>query len=199
MREVTILFADICGFTSMSERMSPSAVAILLNEYLGSMTEAIFDEEGTLDKYIGDAIMAVFGAPLDMPDHAARAIRAALGMRARLEEFNAERTAAPGLRIRIGLNTGKVLACEIGGQNKREYTVLGDAVNVASRLESSVAKPMMIVIGEETYAAVTGQFEMRSLGTATLKGKEKQVGAWEVIGELGDGRREPPPEAVLTA
>jgi len=184
VREVSVLFSDICGFTSMSETMSASSVAVLLSDYLGRMTEIIFGEEGTLDKYIGDAIMAVFGAPLDMPDHAARAIRAALEMRERLAEFNTDHKDSPALQMRIGINTGKVVACEIGGHNKREYTVLGDTVNVASRLESSVAKPMMIVIGESTYEAVDGLFEMRSLGKATLKGKQNVVAAYEVLGPL---------------
>src|SRR5437870_3281966 len=101
-REVTVLFADIVGFTRMSESMSASAVALILNDYLSRMTDVIFKYEGTLDKFIGDAIMAVFGAPLDMPDHASRAIRTALEMRERLEEFNAERKEVPHLRIRIG-------------------------------------------------------------------------------------------------
>jgi adenylate cyclase len=184
VREVTILFSDLVGFTSMSERMSPAAVALLLNEYLGRMTDIIFKFEGTLDKYIGDAIMAVFGAPLDMPDHPAQAIRAALEMRERLEEFNAERREGPVLRMRIGINTGKVVVGEIGSINKKEFTVLGDAVNTASRLESSVAKPMMIVIGPTTYEAVRGEFECNSLGVVALKGKEKQVEAYEVVGPL---------------
>src|SRR5271170_5885731 len=98
--------------------------------------------------------MAVFGAPLDMPDHQARAIHAALEMRDRLEEFNAERKEVPQIHVRIGINSGKVVAGEIGSINKKEYTVLGDTVNTASRLESSVAKPGDIVIGENTYAAV---------------------------------------------
>jgi adenylate cyclase len=145
------------------------------------MTEIIFKYDGTLDKYIGDAIMAVFGAPLDMPDHAAQAIRAGLEMIERLEEFNAERREGPQLRIRIGINSGKVVAGEIGSINKKEYTVLGDAVNIASRLESSVAKPMMVVIGQDTYAAVQGQFECRSMGEMELKGKAKKVTAYEVV------------------
>src|SRR6266545_3820804 len=122
-REVTVLFADIVGFTRMSETMSPAAVALVLNDYLSRMTDVIFKYEGTLDKYIGDAIMAVFGAPLDMPDHAARAIRVALEMRERLEEFNGERRETP-LKIRIGINSGKAVAVEIGSINKKEYTVL---------------------------------------------------------------------------
>jgi adenylate cyclase len=184
VREVSVLFADIVGFTTMSEKMSPAAVSLLLNEYLSRMTDIIFKYEGTLDKYIGDAIMAVFGAPLDMPDHAARSIKAALEMRDRLEEFNAERKEGPLLKIRIGINSGKAVAGEIGSINKKEYTVLGDTVNTASRLESSVAKPMMVVIGENTYEAVKDQFDCRSLGNAILKGKEKEVAVFEVTSAL---------------
>jgi adenylate cyclase len=184
-REVTVLFADIVGFTRMSETMSPAAVALILNDYLSRMTDVIFKYEGTLDKYIGDAIMAVFGAPLDMPDHASRAIKTALEMRERLDEFNAERKeGGPHLRIRIGINSGKAVAGEIGSINKKEYTVLGDTVNIASRLESSVATPMNIVIGEYTQDLVKDEFECRSLGAKELKGKEKVVKAYEVVGPL---------------
>jgi adenylate cyclase len=184
-REVTVLFADIVGFTRMSESMSPAAVALILNDYLSRMTDVIFKYEGTLDKYIGDAIMAVFGAPLDMPDHASRAIKTALEMRERLEEFNAERKeGGPHLRIRIGINSGRAVAGEIGSINKKEYTVLGDTVNTASRLESSVATPMTIVIGENTQEMVKNEFECRSLGAKELKGKEKVVRAFEVMGPL---------------
>jgi adenylate cyclase len=185
VKEVSILFADIVGFTSMSENMSPSAVALLLNDYLSRMTDVIFKYEGTLDKYIGDAIMAVYGAPLDMPDHAARAIRSALEMQERLLEFNADRKEGPHLQIRIGINTGKAVAGEIGSVNKKEYTVLGDTVNTASRLESSVAKPGMVVVGENTYEAVKDLFECKSLGKATLKGKAKEVAVFEVVGPKG--------------
>jgi len=184
MREVSVLFADIVGFTPMSEKMNPAAVALLLNDYLSRMTEVIFRYEGTLDKYIGDAIMAVFGAPLDMKDHAERAIRTALEMQERLGEWNSEHKDGPSLRIRIGINSGKALAGEIGSVNKREYTVLGDTVNTASRLESGVAKPGAVVIGENTYALVTGQFECRSLGSFSLKGKEREVRVYEVIAPL---------------
>ena len=181
VREVTVLFADIVGFTTMSEKMSPAAVALLLNDYLTRMTEVIFRYEGTLDKYIGDAIMAVFGAPLDMKDHAERAIRTALEMQERLGEWNSEHKDGPSLRIRIGINSGKAVAGEIGSINKREYTVLGDTVNTASRLESGVAKPGAVVIGENTPALVEGLFECRSLGSFSLKGKEREVRVFEVI------------------
>jgi adenylate cyclase len=181
-REVTVLFADIVGFTPLSESMSAPAVALILNDYLSRMTDVIFKYEGTLDKYIGDAIMAVFGAPLDMPDHAIRAIKTALEMRERLEEFNAERKEGPRLKIRIGINSGKVVAGEIGSINKKEYTVLGDTVNIASRLESSVASPMTVVVGENTQALIKDEFECRPLGAKELKGKQKVVAAYEVLG-----------------
>ena len=184
VKDASVLFADIVGFTTMSEKMSPSQVALLLNDYLSRMTEVIFKYEGTLDKYIGDAIMAVFGAPLDMPDHAYRSIMAALEMQERLTEFNAERKEGPHLRIRIGINSGKVVAGEIGSINKKEYTVLGDTVNTASRLESSVAKPGMVVIGQNTHEMVAGRFECKSLGSFTLKGKEREVTVFEVTAAL---------------
>ena len=186
VREVSVLFADISGFTTVSERMSPSAVALLLNDYLSRMTEVIFRYEGTLDKYMGDGIMAVFGAPLDMPDHAARAIRAALEMQERVSEWNSERTEGPELTIRIGINSGKAVAGEIGSVNKMEYTVLGDVVNTASRLESSVAKPGCVVIGENTHDSVGDQFTCTSLGAFSLKGKEQEVQAFEVGGVADD-------------
>ena len=184
VKEVSVLFADIVGFTSMSEKMSPAAVALILNDYLSRMTDVIFKYEGTLDKYIGDAIMAVFGAPLDMPDHAARSIRAALEMLERLREFNEERKEGPKIRIRIGINSGKVVAGEIGSINKKEYTVLGDTVNTASRLESSVASPDSVVIGENTHRAVEGLFDCKALGVRPLKGKELQVAVYEVVAPL---------------
>jgi adenylate cyclase len=191
VKEVSVLFADIVGFTSMSEKMSPAAVALILNDYLSRMTDVIFKFEGTLDKYIGDAIMAVFGAPLEMPDHAARAIGAALEMRERLREFNDERKDGPKIRIRIGINSGNVVATEIGSINKKEYTVLGDTVNTAARLESSVASPDGIVIGENTYAAVKGLFSCEALGLRDLKGKEKQVAVFEVVAPLAGAESAP--------
>ncbi len=193
VREVSVLFADIVGFTGLSETMSPAAVALVLNDYLSRMTEVIFRYEGTLDKFIGDAIMAVFGAPLDMPDHAERAVRAALEMQERLTEWNAERKdGGPKLRIRIGINSGKAVAGEIGSVNKKEYTVLGDTVNTASRLESSVAQPGSVVIGENTFRMADGRFECRPLGSFSLRGKEHEVEVYEVTGVAGG---EAPPAA----
>jgi adenylate cyclase len=180
VREVSVLFADIVGFTTMSEKMSPAAVALLLNDYLSRMTDAVFKYEGTLDKYIGDAVMAVFGAPIDMPDHAERSVRCAIEMHERLEESNQERRDGPKLRIRIGVNTGRAVAGEIGSIVKTEYTVLGDTVNTAARLQSSVALPGTIAIGPNTYEAVKHIAQCRCLGPQALKGKEQVVTAYLV-------------------
>ncbi len=196
VKDVSVLFSDIVGFTTMSEKMSPAAVSLLLNDYFSRMTDIIFKYEGTLDKYIGDAIMAVFGAPLDMPDHCVRAIKAALEMRDQLEAFNAERKEGPTIRIRIGINSGKAVAGELGGINKKEYTVLGDTVNTASRLESSVAKPMTVVVGENTYNATKAHFDFKSLGPATLKGKERTVEVYEVLGPISMAAGATPPSAA---
>ena len=196
VREVSVLFADISGFTSLSETMSPSAVAVLLNGYLSRMTDVIFKYEGTLDKYMGDGIMAVFGAPLDMDDHAERSIRTALEMQEQLAEWNAERPEGPELRIRIGINSGKAVAGEIGSVNKMEYTVLGDTVNTASRLESAVAKPGSVVVGEQTRKAVGDTFECEELGSFSLKGKENEVEAFKVHGlSTGVSKTKTVPEA----
>jgi adenylate cyclase len=119
-----------------------------------------------------------------MKDHAERAIRTALEMQERLGEWNSEHKDGPTLRIRIGINSGKAVAGEIGCVNKREYTVLGDTVNTASRLESGVAKPGAVVIGENTFAMVAGLFECRPLGSFSLKGKEREVRVHEVIAAL---------------
>ena len=196
VKDVSVLFSDIVGFTTMSEKMSPAAVSLLLNDYFSRMTDIIFKYEGTLDKYIGDAIMAVFGAPLDMPDHCVRAIKAALEMRDQLEAFNSEHKDGPTIRIRIGINSGKAMAGELGGINKKEYTVLGDTVNTASRLESSVAKPMQVVVGENTYNATKAHFDFRSLGPATLKGKERTVEVYEVLGPIGMAAGATPPSTA---
>jgi adenylate cyclase len=198
VKDVSVLFSDIVGFTTMSEKMSPAAVSLLLNDYFSRMTDIIFKYEGTLDKYIGDAIMAVFGAPLDMPDHCVRAIKAALEMRDQLEAFNSDRKDGPTIRIRIGINSGKAVAGELGGINKKEYTVLGDTVNTASRLESSVAKPMQVVVGENTYNAAKAQFDFRSLGPATLKGKERTVEVYEVLGPIGMTAGAAPPPSTAS-
>lgn len=180
-KNATILFTDIVGFTRLSERMSPREVNQLLNQYFSRMTDIIFEYEGTLDKYLGDGVMAVFGAPMEKRDDAERAIRAALQMREELVQLKEEGILNRDFNIRIGINSGTVVAGNIGSPKRLEYTVIGDPVNIASRLESH-AHPNQILIGEETYALVKDQFEIREVGLQKLKGREAQVLAYEVVG-----------------
>ncbi len=182
--EATVLFADLVGFTSMSETMAPRDVATLLNAYFSTMTDVVFNHEGTLDKFIGDCIMAIFGAPIPAPDHALRAVRAALDMRATLAAFNAQHPGRPPLNFRIGVNTGFVVAGDIGSLRRMEYSVLGTTVNAASRLQSEVAEPGQIIIGEETRRQLGDAFECRKIGDVKVKGLRTPLPCYEVIGEV---------------
>jgi adenylate cyclase len=181
--EITVSFTDIVGFTSMSEVLEPRQVGMAINELFTELTECIFRYEGTLDKYIGDCIMAVFGAPVDMEDHPVRCVRAALEMQEALEKLNAEKAGRPPMQLRIGINSGRAVAGDFGSPKRRDYSVLGDAVNLASRLESSVSQPGWIVIGEATYEAVKDKFDCESLGHQNVKGKKAQIGAYRVLRE----------------
>jgi adenylate cyclase len=189
-RQVSVLFADLTDFTSIAEAMEPAEVATLLNGAFELLTDAVFAYNGTLDKYMGDAVMAIFSAPLSQPDHAQRAIQAALRMQERLDEFNRLRPECPTLRMRIGINSGAAVAGDIGSPVRKEYTVIGDAVNVASRLESSVAEPGQIVIGPATYELVRDAFTCRLLPEIRLKGKQKVMRPYLVVGPAETGTRE---------
>ncbi|MEJ2421888.1 MAG: adenylate/guanylate cyclase domain-containing protein [Acidobacteriota bacterium] len=178
--EVTVLFADIVGFSTLSERLAPEEVGRMLNVFFSRMTEIIFDHEGTLDKFIGDAVMAVFGAPIPQDDHALMAVRCALAMRAALPGLAWESSWGPPLNFRVGINTGRVVAGDIGGLRRMEYSVLGNAVNIASRLQSEAAAPGQIVLGEETFRSVKGSFRCKMLKEVRLKGISKPVSAYEV-------------------
>ncbi|PIE90444.1 MAG: hypothetical protein CR997_05735 [Acidobacteria bacterium] len=180
-RDVSVVFADIVGFTTMVEKMEPSRVALFLNEYFSTMTDIIFSYEGTLDKYIGDAIMAVFGAPNKMEDHPERAVSAALDMLKALEEVNKDRPEESRFAIRIGINTGKTIAGDIGSIKRMEYTVLGNTVNIASRLESSACSANQVVIGPETYKRVIHKFNCECLGSFKLKGLTGQTQVYRVL------------------
>lgn len=157
--EATVLFADVRGFTSRCEGMPPSEVFNLLNRFFGEMVAIVFAERGLLDKYIGDAVMAVFGVPIRSRDHAAHAVRAALAMIARLEELNAEGYFGDDpIRIGIGIHTGPLMAGHVGCLERMEYTVMGDTVNVASRLQSLTKEyGVPILVSEATRVAITGQ------------------------------------------
>jgi len=177
--EATVIFADIVGFTALSEQMSAGAIARVLNRYLTKMSEVIFRFEGTIDKFIGDAILAVFGVPLEQPDHAARAVQVAVAMRDSLRVLNATNVEAP-LEIRIAVHTGPVVAGDVGSSQRRDYTVLGDTVNTCSRLQSSVCLPGQIVISRATYEAAGASVPSRSLGRFKLHGKQQEIEVLEV-------------------
>jgi len=177
----TILFMDIVGFTDLSERMPPREITILLNRLFSRMTDITFHYDGTLDKYIGDGLMAVFGAPMQKDDDAVRAIHAALDMRKELGLMMAKTPDDNRFDIRIGINTGKVVAGNIGSPKRMDYTVIGDPVNVASRLES-IGEPNQILIGQETYHLTRDRFQVRPVGPKKVKGKRDAVMVYEVIG-----------------
>ncbi|MDP2875307.1 MAG: adenylate/guanylate cyclase domain-containing protein [Holophaga sp.] len=179
--EISILFADISGFTRMSEGMEPLQVASILNRSFEILTEQIFVRGGSLDKYIGDAIMAFFGAPAPDPDHALHAVEAAVAMQQALHFMNENRPEGyPELKMRIGVNSGEAFAGDIGCEKRMDYTVMGSSVNLASRLESSVAKPGQIVIGPRT-AQIIGPANLRQLEGFALKGIENEVHPFEVL------------------
>ena len=180
----TILFADIRDFTSISEHMDARAIVSLLNEYFTDMVDVVIREDGVVDKYIGDAIMVVFGPPVARGDDALRAVRAAVGMRQALVELN-ERLAKRGIKpiaVGIGVHTGEVVAGNIGSERRMEYTVIGDAVNVASRLETATkALAVPILVSTDTYELVKDQVDARLVGKVAAKGRESVV-AYAVLG-----------------
>jgi adenylate cyclase len=168
-RDVTVMFCDLVGFTALCEPLSPVQAASLLNAFLTRMTDVVFEHEGTLDKFLGDALLAVFGAPFEQPDHALKAVEAALEMRKALAILNTQLDQK--LAMRIAINTGVALTGDIGSPRRREFTVLGDVVNTASRIEDEVAQPGEIVISGGTYERIKGRVKVRSLGARTLRGR----------------------------
>lgn len=186
-RLVTTMFCDIRGFTPIAERLAPSELVALLNEHFTAMTAIIFAFQGTLDKYIGDEIMAVWGAPLSAPDDPARAVRAALMIQRRNAELNEQRRDRgwPEFSIGVGIATGEVIAGYVGSPDRMEFTVVGDRVNTARRL-CSVAEAGTIVVGEDTYAGVADFVDAQPIGSVKLKGKEEMVDAYLIVKERGD-------------
>jgi adenylate cyclase len=186
---VTILFSDIRSFTTISESMDPQHLVGLLNEYFTEMVSIVMDEGGVVDKYIGDAIMAVFGAPVPKPEDAVNAVRAAVRMRRALRTLNERlksRNIAP-LRTGIGIHTGEVVAGNIGSERRMEYTVIGDAVNLASRLESSTKElGVAVAISEDTYALTKHVILARTIREITVKGRNQPVMTYELLGMQGE-------------
>ncbi|HSB21431.1 MAG TPA: adenylate/guanylate cyclase domain-containing protein [Anaeromyxobacteraceae bacterium] len=180
---VTVLFSDVRGFTRMTELLPALELAGLLREYFHEMTLAVFEERGTLDKFIGDGLMAVFDAPVSHGDGALRAVRCAWLMQGRLADLNQRLPADRRIAIRVGVNTGRVIAGNLGSPERLEYTVLGDTVNVASRLES-IAEPGTAFVGRATYDATRHAFRYRELGMRQVKGREVPVEAFQLLGPL---------------
>ncbi len=183
LAEATVMFADLAGFTPVSENASPQEVAEMLEAYFTHAVEAIFAAGGTLDKFIGDCVMAFFGAPVPQADHARRAVQAALQIQAAQEALNRERAAKglPTLEVRIAIQSGPVMVGDVGSRKRVDYTVLGNTVNVAARLESGVAEPGEITLGGETHRLLAGAYPTEALGEFQLKGLQQKVHAFRVL------------------
>jgi len=189
-REVSILFSDLRGFTTLSEQLPPERIAAHLNEYFDAMTAAIFAHRGMINDFVGDAVMAVFGAPVADPEHAWHAVQSAVAMDEALAALNQRWGAAglPRLRMGIGIHTGAVFAGNVGGRDRVKYTVVGDAVNVASRVEGlNKELDTAILLTEETLASIGHRVRVRDCGPVAVKGRVEKVRAFEL---LTDGRTE---------
>jgi adenylate cyclase len=201
-RPLSLLFSDLSGFTSIAEDMDAEELIALLNEYLNDMTQVVFDEGGYLDKYIGDAIMAFWNAPRDVPDHADRAMRAAILMQRRMHALN-RRWAETNprhepLRVRIGVHTGEVVVGNVGGEDRFDYSAIGDAVNLAARLEpANKTYDTLNMVSEATLAAGTRDaYRVRELDLIAVKGKDEPVRVWELL-EFAGETLPPDKEAAL--
>lgn len=180
---VTVLFLDLVGFTPFVESAGPERVVELLNATFERAVEAVFEAGGTLDKFLGDGMMAFFGAPVPQEDHAHRAVLAAVEIQRRMSALERERRAAgrPALAVRIALHSGRVMVGDVGSHSRVDYTVLGDAVNVAARLEAFVAGPGEIVLGDATAELLPEGVDLEPLGEMALKGLERKVTAYRVV------------------
>ncbi len=182
-RQMTVLFSDMRGFTALTEKGKPEDIVSQLNDYFTRMVKVLFEHQGTLDKFVGDMVMALFGAPLDDEDHAEHAVLTALAMVRALDVLNAEwaEFGIPRLDIGIGINTGEMVAGNIGSDTIMSYTVIGDAVNLGARLESlNKEYGTRIIISEATRSQLKGQYDIRPLGSVTVKGKSQSVAIYEV-------------------
>jgi len=197
-REVTVFFSDLEGFSAISEQMTPADLVAFINEYLSAMTDIIESRGGYIDKYIGDSIVAVFGAPADDRDHASNAALAALGCRARLDELNQGSAAFKSHKVahRMGLNSGEALVGNIGSRRRFNYSVMSDAVNVASRLEgANKYYGTTIVASEMTVALTESKFTWRELDAVRVQGRSAPVKIYELLAEAGQEK----PQQVASA
>ncbi|MEQ9071728.1 MAG: adenylate/guanylate cyclase domain-containing protein, partial [Gimesia chilikensis] len=191
-KELTVLFSDIRSFTTISESLSATELKAMLNEFFTPITEIIFKHQGTIDKYIGDLVMAFWGAPLDDPDHRSNAILAALEMLQKVENLKAEfkEKGFPECNVGVGVNSGIMNVGDMGSTYRRSYTVLGDAVNLGSRLEGLTKEyGVKLLIGEETAKGLEG-FLLRHIDKVKVKGKDKAIDCYEPMCQLSEASDE---------
>lgn len=179
--DITVLFADIRGFTSFSETLSPEQLVSVLNRYLAAGAECVLDEEGTIDKFLGDAVMAWFNAPIPQPDHTLRAARAALKLRDRIAELHAALPPEAHLAFGVGIHFGDAVLGLIGTEKRLEYTAIGDSVNTTKRLQENAGKNQ-IVISQDAYERVKDQINVLQMEPMTVKGKREAIPVYEVLG-----------------
>ncbi len=182
--ELTVLFADIRGFTAYSERHTPEELVAVLNRYLAAGAEAVLRQEGTVDKFLGDAVMAWFNAPLPQPDHPLRAVRAALDLKAAVERLHAELPPEAHLAFGAGIHTGEAVLGWIGTEKRLDFTAIGDSVNTATRIQENAA-PNQILISREVYEQVRDSVEAQPYAPLRVKGKSEAVEVYEVLGWKG--------------
>jgi class 3 adenylate cyclase len=182
-RDVTVMFCDLRGFTPLAEKLPPEEVVAALNEFYSLMIDTTIKNDGSINKFLGDAVMAIFGAPVHYADHSLRAIKTAVAMQTQVAELSARRVqnGKPPIAIGIGVSAGEAVAGTVGTESQMEYTVIGDRVNLAARLESN-AKPGQILISQETYDHVADQVKARCLGPMSVKGREEAVTVFEILG-----------------
>jgi len=173
-RNITVAFADLSGFTALSETMDPEDIANIINDFFTRMLKIVFKYEGSVDKFLGDALMVLFGAPIAHHDDPERAVRAALEMQQEMQRFNEEKRAPTQLAMSIGINTGPAVALNVGSDDRMEYTVIGDAVNLAARLEG-VSKAGEIIISHNTYQKIADVVEVEKRPSVKVKGKKKPI------------------------
>jgi len=179
--DITVLFADIRGFTSYSENKSPEELVSVLNQYLAAGAEAVLEEEGTVDKFLGDAVMAWFNAPIPQEDHTLRAVRAAIKLRERIATLHAQLPPEAQLGFGVGIHYGDAVLGLIGAEKRLDYTAIGDSVNMAKRLQENAGRNQ-IIISAAAYERVSDLVEARIMGSITVKGKLEAIQMYDVVG-----------------
>jgi adenylate cyclase len=202
LRVVTVYFSDVAGFSTLAEKLTPGEIVRVMNAYFSEMNDVIEKQGGFVFQFLGDAIVAVFGAPLDDPDHAAHAVRAALRCRDRLDEINRDGSLFLGHRIgqRIGINSGEVLIGNIGARQRFNYSAIGDAVNVAARLEGANKYFGTAVVASDATVALAGSgFLWREIDAIRVKGRDTPVRIYEPLAEAGRATSEQSAQAAAYA